>query len=528
MLKTALLAKEINQRVSGKSSTIWLLFWTILGAILRFTNLTAKPPWTDEFATMVFSLGNRFEDIPLNQVISAETFLTPLIINSHTTVTDVINLILDKDNHPPLYFVLSHLWIKLFSSPGDYASLWGMRALPCLFGILSIPLVYWLGKKTLNSSLIGHFSAAMMAVSPYGIFIAQEARHYTLAILFVTASIGCFIQAFSKLSQGKYLSYQLIFTWIIVNSLGLSVHYFIGLVIIAEALSLIILLILQIRLKSFSIKYWLSLTWVALGTATSGLIWIYLSLSKGYGNEMIAWIQRHDYPILGLINPPFQLLSAWITMFTLLPVEADNLAIVIVSGLLMVIFFLWLIPIFYKAIKLSLNNPQTQLETKALLFLISSLLIITFTITYGFGIDITRGARYSFIYFPPIILMIGIALTTIWQHPDFNSAQLIPQKLWIALSKITPSQSKLTVIMIGLMGFLGALTVLVNLGYQKYYLPNRLVNIIDQTSTVSTLVVAPYISLSQTGEIMGIAWESVEQKLENSPNFIILKEDNKD
>jgi uncharacterized membrane protein len=391
------LARLMAKKVLNPISVVWLFFWILIGTILRFTNLTAKPPWTDEFATMVFSLGNRFEEIPLNQVISAETFLTPLIINSKTTITDVIHLILDKDNHPPLYFVLSHLWIKLFSSQGEYVSLWGTRSLSVLFGILSIPLIYWLGKKTLNSSLIGHFSAAMMAVSPYGIFIAQEARHYTLAILFVIASMGCFIQVFEKLAKQKSLSYQVIFTWIIVNSLGLSVHYFLGLVIIAEALSLIILLILQIRVKCFFFKSWFPLIWVALGTAASGLTWVYLSLSKGYGNEMIAWIQRHDYPILGMINPPFQLLSAWITMFTLLPVEADNLGIIILSGLGMLIFFLWLIPIFYKAVNLSLKNSKTKFITQALLFLLGSLLTITFTITYGFGIDITRGARYSFL-----------------------------------------------------------------------------------------------------------------------------------
>ncbi|MGK7930103.1 MAG: glycosyltransferase family 39 protein [Microcystaceae cyanobacterium] len=527
MLKASL-AKRMSEKVSTQFSTIWLFFWILLGTILRFTNLTAKPPWTDEFATMVFSLGNRFEGIPLNQVISGETFLTPLIINSQTTITDVINLILDKDNHPPLYFVLSHLWTKLFSSQGEMVSLWGMRSLSVIFGIVSIPLVYWVGKKILKSSMIGHFSAAIIAVSPYGVFIAQEARHYTLAILFVIASIGCFIQAFEKLTNREFLSYQLIFIWIIVNSLGLSVHYFLGLVIIAEALSLMLLFLLKLRGKRVYFKPWLSLIWVALGTATSGLIWVYLSLSKGYGNEMIAWIQRHDYPILGLINPPFQLLSAWITMFTLLPVEADSLGIIILSGLGMLIFFLWFIPIFYKAVKLSLKNDKTQPLTQALLLLISSLLIITFTVTYGFGIDITRGARYSFIYFPPIILITGIALATIWQNIYFDTTQLISPKLFTYLSNLIPSQSKLTVIIIWFMGFIGAITVLVNLGYQKYYNPTHLVKVIKETSAVSTLVVAPYISLSQTGEIMGIAWESVQQNVENSPNFIILKQDNTD
>lgn len=525
MLTVGLFSKETTRLSKPKFNLILLLFWVIIGTVLRFINLTAKPPWTDEFATMVFSLGNQFEEIPLNQVVSANEFLTPLMVNSQTKMIDVINLILDKDNHPPFYFVLSHLWIKLFSKDGELVSLWGMRSLSVIFGILAIPLIYWVGKKVFKSELVGQFSAAMMAVSSYGIFIAQEARHYTLAILFVIVSIGCFLQAYQNLSQNQKLSYSLIFSWIIVNSLGLSTHYFTGLVIIAEALSLLVLLILQIRSKSFYIKSWLPLIWVTLGTATTGLIWVYLSLSKGYGNEMIAWIQRHDYPILGLINPPFQLLAAWLTMFTLFPVESSNLGIIIISGLGMVIFFLWLIPIFYKAIKLSLKDTQIQQPTQAVLLLIASLLTLTFTITYAFGIDITRGARYSFIYFPPMILLIGIALTTIWQNEQFKSASLIPKKIYLYLSKITPSQQQLTVIIIWFIGLLGAITVLVNLGYQKYYLPNRLVKVIEKNSQTPALIVAPYISLSQTGEIMGIAWESVQQQIKPSPQFIILKQD---
>jgi len=39
-----------------------------------------------------------------------------------------------------------------------------------------------------RSRLVGQIAAAMMAVSPYGIYLAQEARHYTLAILLIIAS----------------------------------------------------------------------------------------------------------------------------------------------------------------------------------------------------------------------------------------------------------------------------------------------------------------------------------------------------
>ncbi len=524
-LKPCLSEKVLSASVKN-AHLLRLGFWILLGTTLRFINLTAKPPWTDEFATMAFSLGNSFEKIPFNQVLSAEQFLSSLRVNDQVSVFDIIRLILDQDNHPPLYFILVHWWITWFSNAGEYVSLWGMRSLPALFGVLAIPLIYLISRKLFKSILIADSCAAMMAVSSYGIFIAQEARHYTLAILFVLASLGCFLKAFQLLSQHQKPSYFLIFLWLIINSVGLSIHYFLSLIFVAEGLSLLGLFVYQWRTKGLKLSPWTRLIWVILGTATTGLFWLNLALSEGYGNEMTAWIQRHDYPILGMINPPFQLLAAWITMFTLLPVESADLFIVILSGLAMLLFFLWLIPIARKAIQLSLLNSETQILIQGLLLLIGSLLIVTFTITYGLGIDITRGARYSFIYFPPIIWLIGVILATILDHPYFKSAQLLPSKWLKSCPKMSQHQPILTVSIIWIIGLLGAVTVLGNLGYQKYYLPNRLVKVIEQQSIAPVLVVAPYISLSQTGEIMGIAWEAVHQNSSQNLSFMILKEEN--
>jgi len=55
-----------------------LLVWLAIGTGLRFTHLTSKPPWTDEFATLVFSLGNSFRTVPLEQAITLNTLLMPL------------------------------------------------------------------------------------------------------------------------------------------------------------------------------------------------------------------------------------------------------------------------------------------------------------------------------------------------------------------------------------------------------------------------------------------------------------------
>ncbi|WP_228015206.1 hypothetical protein [Synechocystis salina] len=59
--------------------SFWLLLlWTAIAAGLRSWNLDSKPPWTDEFATLVLSLGNSFSDIPLGQVLTVADLLTIL------------------------------------------------------------------------------------------------------------------------------------------------------------------------------------------------------------------------------------------------------------------------------------------------------------------------------------------------------------------------------------------------------------------------------------------------------------------
>ncbi|HAG83935.1 MAG TPA: glycosyltransferase, partial [Cyanobacteria bacterium UBA12227] len=198
-----------------------LFIWIAIGIGLRFTQLTLKSPWTDEFATMIFSLGNTYQTVPLDQAISLETLLQPLKLNSSVGVSAVIHHLLTEDHHPPLYFVFAHWWIQLFSIPEGYVSLWVARSLPAFLGVLSIPAVYGLGWLAFRSQLIAQLAAAMMAVSPYGIYLAQEARHYTLGILWVIASLSCLVVALQHLQHRILLPIWIALCWIIINSLGI-------------------------------------------------------------------------------------------------------------------------------------------------------------------------------------------------------------------------------------------------------------------------------------------------------------------
>jgi hypothetical protein len=59
----------------------------------------------------------------------------------------------------------------------------------------------------------------------------------------------------------------------------------------------------------------------------------------------------------------------------------------------------------------------------------------------------------------------------------------------------------------GVMSFLGALTVISNLGYQKTHRPDVVVQDIQTRSQGDTLIAIAHQTHGQTGRLMGIAWE---------------------
>ncbi len=224
-----------------------LLLWVAVGAGLRLTRLTAKAPWVDEFSTIVFSLGHSFRTVPLDQALSVDALLQLIQPEPTAGIGDVLAHLLKQSNHPPLYFVLAHLWMRLFPTEDGLVSLWAARSLPALFGTLSIPAMYGLGYLAFRSRLVAHSCAAMMAVSPFGIFLAQEARHYTLAILFVIASVCCLIVAVQSIHYRALLPTKVALTWVVINTLGVATHYFFTLTLCAEALVLLALAWRQVK-----------------------------------------------------------------------------------------------------------------------------------------------------------------------------------------------------------------------------------------------------------------------------------------
>jgi len=212
---------------SGYVQVGLLLVWMGLAIALRLHNLTLKPLWTDEFSTLVFGLGHNFAPIPLNQVIDTSTLLAPVQPTPDTTMADAAKALLTESNHPPLYFMLAHGWMHLFpTTPEGYVSVWGARSLSVLFGVLAVPALYVAGWVGFRSRVIAHLAAALMAVSPFGIYLAQEARHYTLTVLWIIVSLICLMKAVQYQQDQKPLPYPVVLLWIGANGLGMASHYF--------------------------------------------------------------------------------------------------------------------------------------------------------------------------------------------------------------------------------------------------------------------------------------------------------------
>ncbi len=88
---------------------------------------------------------------------------------------------LRHDGHPPLYYLLLHVWSDLFGT-GDVA----VRALSGVFGLLALPLA-WIAGRRRGGPLLGWLTVTVVALSPFAVRYSDEARMYALVMLLAFA-----------------------------------------------------------------------------------------------------------------------------------------------------------------------------------------------------------------------------------------------------------------------------------------------------------------------------------------------------
>lgn len=525
-----------NLSESRRLDWLLLLIWIGIGAILRFARLAFLPPWTDECATIAFSLGNSFHSVPLNGLIGSEVLLQPLVPLPDRGIGAVIEHLMAESTHPPVYFVLAHLWMKLFPAIGGLASIWAARALPALLGVASIPAMFGLAFLVFRSRLVAQITAGMMAISPYGIFLAKDARHYTLAILLVIASLSCLIYTVRAIESKQILPRWVGLVWVGSNSLGIATHYFFTLAICSSGIVLLGKAWQESRAgwHVLAKPYWRRIYGVAAGTLVGCLVWLGAFQSIN-GSEPTSWIYDGN-PTVEWFAPIGRLVIWIASMLLLLPSAVTIIPtwIVVVSGLVTIIFLVSIWTSLVGGFQIQKKNPDTRLALQVLGGYIISAIALCFIFTYGLGMDLTLGARFQFVYFPAIIAWLGVILAGVWESNQPDARESGSQKGQIdnkirnnffrlttyirqiigrfSVSHLSDSQhlrekGKTVVICIWLMGLLGGLTVIGNLGYLQNHRPDILAPIIQQGSENPILIATTHKHHGQTGRMMGLAWE---------------------
>ncbi|MDH4209108.1 MAG: glycosyltransferase family 39 protein, partial [Anaerolineae bacterium] len=103
--------------------------------------------------------------------------------------------------NPPLYYLLLHYWMALLGQ-SEFVT----RFLSLLFGVVSVPLIYQLG-RSMRQPKIGLLAALLMAINPFQIWHAQDVRNYTVWPALSMASLAFLLPALRHGKPKHWLGY---------------------------------------------------------------------------------------------------------------------------------------------------------------------------------------------------------------------------------------------------------------------------------------------------------------------------------
>ena len=188
---------------------------------------------------------------------------------------------LKADVHPPLYFQMLHLWIRLFGT-GERA----VRSLSALFYMLSVLAVYGMGRE-LYGTKTALLCAAIYLTSPLAILAAQFARMYSLLSLLSLLSTWLYLQ-FSIKPSGSRLRFAL---YIAVNVLGTFTHIAFFFLLFGQIVFHFIFY-RRMRMRNFVLAIVLSL--VPYLFLWAPILWHQIANS----GEGVAWVKKPGFSML--------------------------------------------------------------------------------------------------------------------------------------------------------------------------------------------------------------------------------------
>lgn len=238
---------HLSGRVFLRARTpILLVVLVVLAAAARFQGLGQKSLWLDE-SIMVLDVYN----------------------------PELENAGIDKgDIHPPLFRSLWRYLTRIIPPPAETSVLQkaetdtypvfderNLRLPSVFFSLISVVLIYLMSRALFGADN-GLIAAAVMGISAFQVYYAQEIKMYSL---FECLSLASGLLLIKALESGKKLFWA---GHSLVNTLALYTHYFAFLLLGGQAV--FVLLYFLSRFRRTTVKYWV---WSSLFTALFFLPW---------------------------------------------------------------------------------------------------------------------------------------------------------------------------------------------------------------------------------------------------------------
>ena len=319
-------------RVTGLSTGWFYVFLTVViifGSVLRCIHIDSRVYWCDEIFTSFRIAGYGVTEV--KQELINKSIATPsdLMVYQYPSseralATTVQGLITEEPQHTPIYFVLARLWTEQFKDFGSAVLV--IRSFSVFVSLLTFPCLYWLCLELFSSRYVGLIAIAMVAVSPFHLVYAQEARPPALWFLVTILSSAFLLRALRLNTKLSWIAYAI--------SVVLNLYTFLFSVFVLASHGIYIVLMQGGRLTKVTIAYliamvvgllaflpWLLVITSNLRTVKNATIWAYgtighLNLLKIALNNLrdvfFSFGKGYDYlTFILLILIVFSLYSLW-------------------------------------------------------------------------------------------------------------------------------------------------------------------------------------------------------------------------
>jgi uncharacterized membrane protein len=300
-----------NKRRSG---AVWSMEGVLLvciiaaGICLRFTHLDHKVYWYDEAFTSLevsgYSPRDAATDILTGRVVSSgeiDKYQFPTAKSPKTATDTVKGLIAIEPQLTPAYFVALRWWSSLFPE-----SIAAIRALSAIFSVCALWAAFLLCREIFPSlPRVAYVCVALMAISPFQLLYAQEARPYGMWCAAAILSSALLLRAMRRRTAAAWALYAL--------CAALSLYTFLFSILVLGGHALFVAIENKFRVTATTRAFAVALS----AAIVSFIPWPYRGQHSGAGNDhyslgqyAIKWVRS-----IGILFADFNLrkeTSQWI------------------------------------------------------------------------------------------------------------------------------------------------------------------------------------------------------------------------